>query len=125
MSVGIVAKIESKLLTDAGFTEIDFTGYSGTIHKNITRPNGNVTHETTIRLKIPHISAVITDFLEGLLFRKAQYRVTDGNGKVHLVGDSSYPARLNYRQGIDGNAGSWNGYTVTITHISPYSYPIS
>ena len=125
MSVGIIAKIEARLLPDGEFSEIDFTGFSGSIQKNITRPNGNVLHETVITLKIPHIQQAITSLLDGLLFRKAQYRILDGNNKTHLVGDISYPARLNYRQGLDGNPGSWNGYSVNITHLSPQSYPVT
>lgn len=125
MSLGLVRKIEYRLLEDSEFSEFSFTGFTGTIRKEIIRENGNVLHTTRINLRISGITSVITDLLDGILFRKAQYRVTDGNGKVHLVGDGQYPARLNYEQGIAGTPGSWNGYTVNITHLSPSSYPIS
>ena len=125
MNTGIIIKIEARLLTVDEFTEIDFTGFSGTISKETSQNDAGILHETEIGLKIPHIQPVITDLLDSLLFRKAQFRVLDGNGKTHLVGDNSYPARLSYVQGLDGNSGSWNGYTVTINHKSPQSYPLS
>ena len=125
MNTGIIIKIEARLLPDGEFIEIDFTGFSGNIYKKTGQTNAGNIHETTIKLKIPEIQNAITKMLDGLLNRKAQYRVTDGNGKIHLVGDNNYPARLNYDQGIDGQPGSWNGYTVTIIHKSPVSYSVS
>lgn len=125
MSVGIIRKIEYRLLEDSEFSEFSFTGFSGTIRKETSRPNGNVLHTTTISLKVPEITGTKTAQLDGLLFRKAQYKVTDGNGSVHTVGDNFHPARLAYEQGINGQPGSWNGYTITITHYSPESYPVS
>jgi hypothetical protein len=125
MSIGIIRKMEYRLLENAEFSEFSFTGFSGTIRKVTQRPNGNVLHTTTISLKAPEITETKTAQLDGLLFRKAQYRVTDGNGRIHLVGDGFYAARLAYEQGINGQPGSWNGYTITITHLSPESYPVS
>ena len=125
MSVGIVKKIEYRLLTAVGFTEFSFTGFTGSIRKEISRNNGNVLHSTSISLKVAEITGVKTAQLDGLLYRKAQYRVTDGNGKIHLVGDDNYPARLNYESSIDGQPGSRNGYFINILHQSPKSYPIS
>ncbi|NQU52179.1 MAG: hypothetical protein HQ522_06525 [Bacteroidetes bacterium] len=125
MSVGIITKIEHRILPDGVFAEFSFTGFSGTILKTTAQTPAGTIHETTIRLKIPEVQSVITNLLDGLLHRKAQYQITDGNGKIHLVGDDSYPARLEYVQGLDGQPGSWNGYTVTINHKSPVSYTIS
>lgn len=125
MNIGIIKKIEYRLLPDGEFAEFSFTGFSGTINKKTNRTNAGTIHETVIGLKIPGISESKTSLLDGILFRKAQYRVTDGNGIVHLVGDNSYPARLEYSQGINGSAGSWNGYTVTINHQAPASYQIT
>ncbi len=125
MNAAIVIKIEARILPDGEFTEINFTGFSGTLSKEPARNEAGILHETVIGLKIPHIQAVITEQLDGLLFRKAQYRILDGNGQTHLVGDTRYPARLSYVQGLDGTPGSWNGYTVTINHKSPKSYPLT
>nr|WP_321357196.1 hypothetical protein [uncultured Draconibacterium sp.] len=125
MNVGIIVKIEYRLLPDGEFAEFSFTGFSGTISKKPAQTDAGIVHETTIGLKIPGVENSKTALLDGLLFRKAQFRVTDGNGVVHLVGDNNYPARLEYTQGINGSAGSWNGYTVTINHQAPSSYQIT
>ncbi|WP_319228421.1 hypothetical protein [Draconibacterium orientale] len=124
MNVGVIVKIEYRLLPDGEFSEFSFTGFSGTIAKKTDRTNAGIVHETVIGLKIPGINNTKTSLLDGILFRKAQYRVTDGNGVVHLVGTDNYPARLEYTQGINGNAGSWNGYTATINHQAPQSYQL-
>ena len=125
MNAGIVIKIEYRLLTHAEFTGLRFTGFSGTISKNTQETSAGIIHETHVKLKIPNINETITALLDCLLNRKAQFRITDGNGKQHLVGDDSFPARLSYTQGIDGSPGSWNGYQVTVNHKSPCSYLIS
>lgn len=125
MNSGVIIKIEYRLLGEQEFTEMDFEGFSGKISKNTSKPSSGILHSTTINLMIPKITNEKTSELDGLLNRKAQYQVTDSNGKVHLVGDDNFPARLFYQNGIDGTPGSWNGYTASITHKSPYSYPIS
>lgn len=125
MNVGIIIKIEGRLLPDGEFFDLEFTGFSGTISKNTLRTNAGTLHETTVEMKIPQIQPVITALLNGLLFRPAQYRISDGNGKTHLVGDNNFPAKLSYVHGIDGSPGSWNGYKVSIHHNSPHSYPVT
>ncbi len=124
MNVGIVTKIEYRIFPNAEFTELSFTGYSGNIVKTTSQPTAGTLHETNVGLKIPGINNNKTSLLDSLLFRKGQYRVTDGNGVVHLIGSDLYPAKLEYTSGINGAAGSWNGYTVTIKHQSPESYEL-
>lgn len=124
MNIGIVTKIEYRLIGKADFSDFSFTGFSGNITKTSKQTNAGILHETTIGLKIPRVESSKTILLDGLLFRKAEYRVTDGNGAVHLVGNEFHPARLEYTQGINGSAGSWNGYVVTINHQSPESYEL-
>ncbi len=124
MNVGIISKIEYALLPDGEFAEFSFTGFSGTISKTPDKTNAGNVHKTTIALKIPGVEPSKTSLLDSLLFRPASYKVTDGNGIVHLVGTSGYPARLEYLQEVNGSAGGWNGYSLTINHQSPTSYQL-
>lgn len=125
MNSGSIVKFEYRLFSQAEFSEINFTAFTGTISKGTQQTDAGAMHTTKINLKVPEVTSDKTALLDSLLFQKAQYRVTDYNGAVHLVGDASYPARLEYEQAVDAQPGSWNGYTVAVNHISPYSYALS
>lgn len=124
MNKASVLKFEYRLLSVAEFAELYFTGFTGTIQKETGQTDAGTVHNTVINLKVPEVSSEKTTLFDSLLFQKAQFRVTDGNGCIHLVGDVQYPARMQYRQAVEAHPGSWNGYEITINHKSPYSYAL-
>lgn len=125
MNSAVIIKIEIKTQGAPGFEEVSLTGFTGSLAKVAVKTRAGIHYNTTIKLKTPRCSDVTSKQLDGWIGRKAEIKATDANGMVHLVGDTTYPARLSYEQSLDGNPGGWNGYDVTITHISPISYTIS
>lgn len=125
MNVAVIIKIEIKIQGALDFESITLTGFTGNLAKVAVKTRAGIHYTTTIKFKTPNCSEATTQILDWWIGRKAEIKATDANGMVHLVGDGTYPARLIYEQSIDGNPGGWNGYDVTITHISPVSYTIS
>jgi hypothetical protein len=125
MNKASVLKFEYRILPSGEFVELPFTGFSGTISKKIDETVAGDVHGTTVELRKAKIEPATMDLLDGILGRKLQCRVTDGNEYVHLFGTDNYPARLKYGYSVDGTPGGWNGYEVLVAHKSPSSYVIT
>lgn len=125
MNTAAIIKFEYRLLESPDFSELVFTSFTGTIKKSTAKGDPGKLHTTNINLKVSEVTGEKTLLFDSLLYSKAQYRITDSNGRIHLVGDDNYPARLEYEAAIDGNPGGWNGYSILINHLSPYSYLVS
>ena len=125
MITAIIIGVEYKIIGEAEFTKIDFEGFSGKLTKNIPKVSGNLIHTTSIVIKKQEVKSENNSLFDKLLNRPCQYKLTDSNGKTHSVGDSNFPAKLIYQSELEGTPGGWNGYTATISHKSPYSYPVS
>lgn len=125
MNTGIITKIEYRLEGDTTYSTVGFSGFTASYQETVEKSEAGTSYQLKIDLKIPRIGKTISDLLSSLTGRKLNLKFTDGNGVVHTAGNSSYPARLLYRESISGTAGSWNGYNVTITQQSPFPHTIT
>lgn len=125
MNAGTILKVEYRLDGETPYTELDFSGFSASFESTVTRSAAGYSFHLQLGMKIPRISRTVSDTLGPLVGQKLNIRFTDGNQMVHTAGNSSYPARMTYREEIQGTPGGWNGYEVTITQESPYPHTIS
>ncbi len=119
MNAGTIIKIEYRIDGDTAYTSLAYTGFTAEYVTTVTQSAPGTSYQLQIQLKIPMIQKTVSETLSSLAGRKLNIRFTDGNGRVYTAGNSSYPARLQYRERISGTAGGWNGYEVTITRQSP------
>lgn len=126
MNSGVIIKVEYRLLGDANFNDLDVVPESGTLAEPVERTAAGMLHKITSTFKIARTSIETETLLKAIKNRKAQFRITDANKSVHLVGDADYPARLtNYQKAVDGNPGSFNGYRCTVSCDTPNGSYIS
>ena len=119
MNSGVVVKIEYRLIGSLIFADLDVIPYSGNISEVWKKPIPGLIATVAVDFKKENWSPINNTLMKSLLNRKAQYRITDANGTVSLVGTDKNPARLLYGAIVTGTAGSFNGYTCTITWLSP------
>lgn len=117
--------MEYKIDGEAQYKVMAFTFFSASFTSQIKKTEAGYSHHLQVDLKIPKITDSTSEMLHSLLGRKLRIRFTDGNGWVHSAGNTSFPARLTFKTGIKGSAGSWNGYEVTITQESPTGYMVT
>ena len=125
MNSAVITKIEYRLIESQEFTELKNILYSGRPTEQVDRTRAGNLHKTSVPFKIAKVSADNDLLLQPILNRKSQFRLTDGNGAVHLVGSDQFPARLTYTKSLEGSPGSFNGYNCTITCLSPEGSVVS
>lgn len=118
MNSGVVIKVEYQLIGQTEYTDLDIIPYSGTISESWTKPFQGLIATTKVDFKKENWSSINDTLMKSLLNRKAQYRITDANGTISIVGTVKKPARMLYLAGIDSAPGSFNGFTCTISWIS-------
>lgn len=116
---GVVIKVEYMLIGGSSFTDMDIIPHSGKFDDTGERKNAGMVYNFQGAFTKAKISAENDIIMNAIAGRKAQFKITDGNGTVHLIGDSSYPARMVYSRNIGGQPGTFNGYRCTITRQSP------
>lgn len=123
MNSGVITKIEYQLNTGGVFTEIDMIPHSG----NFTEPSEETDPGTIFNFasafKIAEVKPETDTLLNGITGRRATFRITDANGRVHTVGDGQYRARFAFTRRVDGTPGSFNGYDCHITRKAPTAVP--
>lgn len=116
MNSAVITKIEHRVFPDENFNQLDIIPYSGKLSSPFQKTSaGNGYYNTSVAFSIAKSSASNDAILKNIVNRKAQYRVSDANGVVYLVGNETYPARLTYTRALDGSPGSFNGYQCVIT----------
>jgi len=119
MNSGVVVKIEYRLIGTVPFIDLDVIPYSGTISEKWKKVFAGLIATIAVDFKKENWSPANNTLMKSLLNRKAQYRITDANGTVSLVGSDKNPARVLYDAQVSGAAGSFNGFTCAITWLSP------
>ena len=119
MNSGVVVKIDYRLIGTVAFTDLDVIPYSGSITETWKKPFAGLIATVAVDFKKENWSPANNTMMKSLLNRKAQYRVTDANGTVSLVGSDKNPARLMFDAQVIGAAGSFNGFNCSITWLSP------
>jgi len=116
MNSAVITKIEHRIFPEAEFTPLEIIPHSGKLSSPFKKSSaGNSYYDTAVQFNIAKSELAKDVILKSIVNRKAQYRVTDANGVVYLVGSGTYPARLTYTRAIDGSPGSFNGYRCVIT----------
>lgn len=115
MNSAVITKFEYRLLENPEFTLMDRILYSGKLKEESQRTGAGLIFTTIVELSISKITAENDAPIKLINNRKAQFRVTDANGTIYLVGDDRYPARLLHQKALDGAPGSFGGYRCTIT----------
>ena len=123
MNSGVITKVEYKPTGASSFTELAVIPHSGTIsEQNKEIPAGNI-FMMTAGFKVAGINPATDTILNNLAGPRAIYKITDANGTVYTIGDSSYRARLSYTHHADGAPGSFNGYDCEVTRQAPTGCP--
>ena len=116
MNSAVITKIEYRVFPEANFTELDTIPHSVKLSELLQKDSsGNRYFDCQVNFNVAKSEAAKDTILKSIAVRKAQYRVTDANGVVYLVGDETYPARLIHNRNLDGKPGSFNGYHCTIS----------
>lgn len=117
MNSAVITKIEYRLLENPEFTILDIILYSGKLKQDQAISGAGEKYTTIVDVSVPKINPDNNSIIKSINRRKAQFRVTDANGTVYLLGNDEYPARLVHQKALDGTAGSFGGYKCTITYI--------
>lgn len=115
----VVVKAEYRLIGSDTFIDLDIIPYSGSISETWKKPFAGLIATVAVDFKKENWSPTNNTLMKSLLNRKEQFRVTDANGTVSLVGSDKNPARLMYDAQVAAAAGSFNGFTCSITWLSP------
>jgi hypothetical protein len=116
MNSAVITKIEHRIFPEANFVQLEIIPHSGKLSSPFQKnSSGNSYYNTTVTFNIAKSEPAKDAILKNIVSRKGQYRITDANGVVYLVGSETYPARLTYTRAIDGTPGSFNGYRCVIT----------
>ena len=118
MNSGVVIKAEYKLMGESDFSDLDIVPYSGTISETWSRPFQGLMAEVKVDFKKENWSVTNNTLMKSLLNRKAQFRITDANGTVSIVGSTRKPARMLYVALVESSPGSFNGFTCSISWLS-------
>ena len=125
MNAAVITKIEYRIFPEEVFSELEIIPNSGKLIETVSNTNAGYVFSCVIDFNIAKSEQTNDSLLKSVLNRKAQFRVTDANDVVHLVGSESYPGRLSYSKNIDGTPGSFNGYHCKINRNSPQGISIS
>jgi hypothetical protein len=121
----VITKVEYKPITDENFTEMDIVPGSGLLNEETDKTGQGTLHKTTVQFDIANVTAVKDTLMKSLKSRKLEFRLTDSNKLVHLVGDENYFARLKYQKIIDTTPGTFNGYRCNVNCNSPSGSSVS
>ena len=119
MNAAVVVKAEYRLIDTNSFTDIDIIPYSGSISETWKKTFSGLAATVTVNFKKENWSPSNNTTMKSLLNRKAQFRITDANGTVSLVGTNENPARLLFDASVESAAASFNGFTCSISWLSP------
>lgn len=126
MNSAVITKIEYRVFPEAEFSELDIIPQSGKLSELLQKDGGgNSYYDCAVDFTMAKSEAAKDTLLKSVASRKAQYRITDANEVVYLVGDESYPARLTHNRNIDGQPGSFNGYRCSVFCKSPTGISIA
>ena len=118
MNSGVIIKIEYRIFPEVNFANLDIIPHSGSFKEEPSKTNAGLIFTFDSSFKIAKIEQSTDDIINLITDRKAQFRITDGNGTKHLVGDDLFPARLFATRSADGQPGSFNGYLCSISRKS-------
>lgn len=118
MNAAVIVKCEYRLLENPEFSVLGHILYSGKPKEQPQKTNSGLIYTTTLDLSVSKITAENDLLIKAIVNRKVQFRVTDANGTIYLIGNDQFPARLMYDSALDGQPGSFGGYRCTITQKS-------
>ncbi len=122
----VVTKVEYRLIEDENFsTPFDIVPESGRLTEEPGRTSQGILNKASAEFSIAGITADSDTLMKKLSRRKHQFRLTDSNGCVHLVGDDYYHVRFSYQKIIDQTPGTFNGYRCSIACNSPSGSSVS
>lgn len=111
MNSAVITKIEYRIFPEANFTELKIIPHSGKLSEILQKDSAsNSYYDCNVNFLMAKSEAAKDTLLNSVAIKKSQYRVTDANGIVYLIGTETYPARLTYNRNLDGKPGSFNGY---------------
>lgn len=119
MNSGIIIKVEYRVFPASSFLTLTIIPYSGKFNEVLSRVKEGALYAWEGSFDIAKLTDTTDQLLDSIAQRKAQFRITDGNGTLHLVGTDQYPARMLYSRQVDNQPGAYNGYRCTILRKSP------
>lgn len=119
MNSGVIIKVEYRIFPENNFAELDAIPFSGKFLEDPQKTKAGMLYSFRGDFNIAKVGPETDAIINSVTDRKAQFRVTDGNGTKHLVGSEFYPARLYAARHADGQPGSFNGYRCSITRDAP------
>ncbi len=119
MNTATVVKAEFRAIASTEFTDLDIVPYSGSISETWKRTTAGTVATVNVEFKKENWSPENNTLMKSLVGRKAQFRVTDANGTVSLVGTNTNPARLVYSAGVEGQPTGFNGFACQISWLTP------
>ena len=119
MNQGVIIKAECRISLDDDFTDLDIIPYSGNFTEEFSRTDAGGLYSWSGSFGIAKVSETNDTIIDSFAGKKAQFRITDGNGTKHLVGNSSYPSRLTHTREVAASAGGFNGYNCEVTRKAP------
>lgn len=121
----VISKVEYRQIGDENFTVADIIPESGVMNEDTDDTANGPLNKISVQFNIAAVSVATDTPMKKLRGRKLQFRLTDTNGLVHLVGDENYCARLSYQKTIDRTPGSFNGYRCKGSCNSPSGSSVS
>lgn len=123
MNSPVIVKVEFKYLDNdySEFVNFDIVPFSASFSESISASKAGHIHKSTLSFKKESVSTENEAVFYKLRNRPAQFRVTDANNYVFVVGNSDYKARLTYKKSVSGSNSGFNGYECTVSCSSPYS----
>lgn len=117
----VITKIEFRYLDNTYYEYVDFdiVPYSASLTENVSKAKEGHLHKTSVSFKKEGVNTTNERIFSKLRSRPSQFRVTDAGGKVTIVGDENYRARLTYTKTISGPATGFNGYQCSVICESP------
>lgn len=119
MNAAVIIKIEYRLLENPEFLILDLILYSAKLRQDSQKTGAGTVYTTVVDLSVSKINQENNSIIKSIDHRKAQFRATDANGTIYLLGNDNYPARLVHQKALDGTPGSFGGYRCVITYESP------
>lgn len=119
MNSAVIVKVEYKPNGENDFLTLDIIPHSGNIVEENKETIAGMVFSTKAGFKIAESKPVTDTLLNSLIGRRAIFKITDANGIIYTVGDSSYRARFQYTRRADGTPGSFNGYDCEVTREAP------
>ena len=123
MNSPVITKIEFKFLDNDyyDFVDFDIVPFSASFSESVGTSNAGHLHKSTLSFKKESISETNESLFNTLRSRPCQFRVTDANNYVFLVGDNDYKARMTFKKSLSGSNSGFNGYECSVVCTSPYS----